>query len=78
VRRFAGRRAPSSPPRLVALVVPASTEPDPNGVSAALFPVTLGYVAVQVACAAHVVLVRLRERVRGRGAQTGTTSTAAP
>jgi O-antigen/teichoic acid export membrane protein len=63
---------------VVALVVPASTEPDPNGVSAALFPVTLGYVAVQVACAAHVVLVRLRERVRGRGAQTGTTSTAAP
>ncbi|MHA6623373.1 lipopolysaccharide biosynthesis protein [Pseudonocardia sp. DLS-67] len=63
---------------VVALVVPASTDPDPNGVSAALFPVTLGYVAVQVACAAHVVLVRLRGRAGGRGAQTGTTSTAAP
>jgi hypothetical protein len=59
---------------VVALLVPASPEPDPAGVSADLLPVTLGYAAVQVACAAHVVLVRLR----GRAAHTGTTSTAAP
>lgn len=63
---------------VVALLVPASPEPDPNGVSADLLPVTLGYVAVQVACAAHVVLVRLRARVRRRAAQMGTTSTVAP
>jgi len=49
---------------VVALLVPASTDPDPAGVSADLFPVTLGYVAVQVACAAHVVLFRLRGRAR--------------
>jgi O-antigen/teichoic acid export membrane protein len=49
---------------VVALLVPASTDPDPAGVSADLFPVTLGYVAVQVACAAHVVLLRLRGRAR--------------
>jgi O-antigen/teichoic acid export membrane protein len=49
---------------VVALLVPASTAPDPNGVSAALLPVTLGYVAVQVACAAQVVLVRLARRGR--------------
>ena len=49
---------------VVAVLVPASTTPDPNGVSADLLPVTLGYVAVQVACAAHVVLVRLRGRIR--------------
>ncbi|GAA5135221.1 hypothetical protein GCM10023320_64360 [Pseudonocardia adelaidensis] len=63
---------------VVALVVPASPDPDPNGVGADLLPVALGYVVVQVACAAHVVLVRLRERARRGGAQTGTTSTAAP
>jgi hypothetical protein len=45
---------------VVALLVPASTDPHPDGVSAALLPVTLGYVAVQVACAAHVVLIRMR------------------
>jgi hypothetical protein len=53
---------------VVALVVPASTEPHPDGVGADLFPVTIGYVIVQVACAAHVVLVRLRGRIRDRGA----------
>jgi hypothetical protein len=50
---------------VVALVVPASTEPDPGGVSADLFPVALGYVIVQVVCAAHVVVVRLRGRSLG-------------
>jgi O-antigen/teichoic acid export membrane protein len=45
---------------VVALLVPASTDPHPDGVSAALLPITLGYVAVQVACAAHVVLIRMR------------------
>jgi O-antigen/teichoic acid export membrane protein len=50
---------------VVALLVPASTEPDPGGVSSALLPVTLGYVAVQVACAAHVVLVRMLRRAPG-------------
>jgi len=53
---------------VVALLVPASPEPDPSGVSADLLPVTLGYVAVQVACAAHVVLVRLMGRARRRAA----------
>jgi hypothetical protein len=50
---------------VVALLVPASTVPDPGGVSSALLPVTLGYVAVQVACAAHVVLVRMLGRAPG-------------
>jgi O-antigen/teichoic acid export membrane protein len=49
---------------VAALLVPASTDPHPGGVSAALLPVALGYVAVQVACAAHVVLVRVRGRAR--------------
>jgi O-antigen/teichoic acid export membrane protein len=53
---------------VVALVVPASPEPDPGGVSADLLPVTLGYIAVQVVCAAHVVLVRLVGRARRRTA----------
>jgi O-antigen/teichoic acid export membrane protein len=53
---------------VVALVVPASPDPDPGGVSADLLPVTLGYIAVQVACAAHVVLVRLVGRARRRAA----------
>ncbi|MGH3586334.1 MAG: lipopolysaccharide biosynthesis protein [Pseudonocardia sp.] len=47
---------------VVALLVPAPDEGHPDGVSAALLPVALGYVAVQVACAAHVVLVRVRHR----------------
>ncbi len=47
---------------VAALLVPASTEVPPDGVGAALMPVALGYVAVQVACALHVVLVRLRAR----------------
>jgi O-antigen/teichoic acid export membrane protein len=49
---------------VAALLVPASADPHPDGVSAALLPVALGYVAVQVACAAHVVLVRVRGRAR--------------
>jgi O-antigen/teichoic acid export membrane protein len=53
---------------VAALVVPASPEPDPAGVSADLLPVTLGYIAVQVACAVHVVLVRLVGRTRRRSA----------
>jgi len=51
---------------VAALVVPASPEPDPAGVSADLLPVPLGYIAVQVACAVHVVLVRLVGRARRR------------
>jgi O-antigen/teichoic acid export membrane protein len=51
---------------IAALLVPASTEVPPDGVGAALLPVALGYVAVQVACALHVVVVRLRARKRGR------------
>jgi hypothetical protein len=47
---------------VAALLVPASTEVPPDGVGAALMPVALGYVAVQVACALHVALVRLRAR----------------
>jgi O-antigen/teichoic acid export membrane protein len=53
---------------VAALVVPASPEPDAGGVSADLLPVTLGYIAVQVACAVHVVLVRLAGRARRRAA----------
>lgn len=53
---------------VAALVVPASPQPDPGGVSADLLPVTLGYIAVQVACAVHVVLVRLLGRARRREA----------
>ena len=49
---------------VVALLVPASTVPDPDGVSSALLPVALGYVAVQVACAAHVVLLGMLGRAR--------------
>ena len=49
---------------VAAVLVPASTDPHPDGVSTALLPVALGYVAVQVVCAAHVVLVRLRGRDR--------------
>jgi O-antigen/teichoic acid export membrane protein len=44
------------------LVVPASTDGGTQGVGAALLPVALGYVAVQLAVAAHVVLVRMRGR----------------
>jgi hypothetical protein len=44
------------------LLVPASVQAHPDGVSAALLPVPLGYLVVQVACAAHVVLVRARGR----------------
>jgi O-antigen/teichoic acid export membrane protein len=58
---------------VAALLVPASTGPHPGGVSAALLPVALGYAAVQVACAAHVVLVRIRGRAR-RPAAAGVTS----
>ena len=54
---------------VAALLVPASTEAHPDGVGAALLPVALGYVAVQVACAVHVVLVRMR----GRGRRPATT-----
>jgi O-antigen/teichoic acid export membrane protein len=49
---------------IAALLVPASTEVPPDGVGVALMPVALGYVAVQVACALHVVVVRLRGRSR--------------
>jgi O-antigen/teichoic acid export membrane protein len=42
------------------MLVPASADPSTEGVGAALIPVALGYVAVQVVCALHVVLVRLR------------------
>jgi O-antigen/teichoic acid export membrane protein len=47
----------------VVLLVPASVAPS-DGSGAALLPVTWGFVAVQVVCAAHVVLARLRERAR--------------
>ena len=53
---------------VVALLAPASTNPHPDGVSAALLPVVLGYVAVQVACAAHVLLLRVRGRAAGKPA----------
>jgi O-antigen/teichoic acid export membrane protein len=49
---------------IAALLVPASTEVPPEGVGAALMPVALGYVAVQVVCALHVIVVRLRGRSR--------------
>ncbi len=49
-----------------ALLVPASTEVPSGGVGAALMPVALGYVAVQVVCALHVVVVRLRRPIRAR------------
>jgi O-antigen/teichoic acid export membrane protein len=51
---------------IAALLVPASTEVPPGGIAAALEPVALGYVAVQIACALHVVVVRVRERIRDR------------
>jgi O-antigen/teichoic acid export membrane protein len=49
---------------IAALLVPASTQVPPDGVGVALVPVALGYVAVQVVCALHVVVVRLRGRSR--------------
>jgi O-antigen/teichoic acid export membrane protein len=49
---------------IAALLVPASAGVPPEGVGAALVPVALGYVAVQVVCALHVVMVRLWGRGR--------------